>query len=167
MKKLFSLSLVVLAATLLLSACRSVSHSAYLTKSKPVPDGLETLAAPGQKVYIDWFDAQGDLSKDELEDFQRLTKDYTLWNVVDTRKEADFVLRLIENKKWVLGSPSCWITPEILTPGGQLLWRGNMTRGEANEFNGFRATDRCFKKMLKYEMGAVPALEPAIKMNEL
>ena len=168
MKRIFSFSTLVLAVSmLLLSACGSVSHSAYLTKSKPHPEGLAEIAAPGQKVYIDWFDAQGDLSGDELDDFQRLTRDYTYWKVVDNKPDADFVLRLIENKKWVMGSPSCWITPEILTTDGRLLWRGEMTRGEANEFNGFRATDRCFKKMLKGLFVPDPALAPAINVKEL
>jgi hypothetical protein len=168
MKRIVIFTLMALAAaTLLLTGCGSASHTAYFTKSPIQSDGLAQIAAPGQKVYIDWVDAEGGLSSDEPDDLRRLTRDYTRWNVVEKKSDAGFVLRLIQNKRWVLGSPSCWLTPEILTTDGRLLWRGDMTRGEANEFNGFRATDRCYKKMLQNVFLKEPALVPAIKTEEL
>ncbi|MCR5709131.1 MAG: hypothetical protein K6G79_01470 [Bacteroidales bacterium] len=161
------LTTALLSVILMAASCGSANHTSYFTKGQAISDNLAQLAAPGNKVYIEWVDAEGGLKTDEYDDFVRLTKGYTNWTPVDKKSNADFVLRLIQNKRWVLGSPSCWLTPEILTTGGQLVWRGKMTRGEATAFSGYRATDRCFKKMLDKVFLKVPGLAPGVKAQEL
>lgn len=168
MKRILSLPVIAVAAmAFLFSGCGSVNHTPYYTKSQINPDGLAGLVAPGHKVYIDWVDAQGGLKQDEYDDFVRLTKGFTNWDVAESKDKADFVLRLIQNKKFQISSPTCWITPEVLTTDGRLLWRGSLITGGANEFSGFRATDRCFKKMLRYMAEKEPAFAAGIKTDLL
>ncbi len=150
------------ALALLAVSCGSAKQTSYLTPGNPNPQDMASYVASGNNVYIDWVDAEGGLSSNEYKDFVRLTKEYTLWKPVESKADAHFVLRLIQNKRMVLTSPACWLTPEILTPDGRLLWRGEQVRADADLGNGFRATDACFKKMLKKDFLKEPVLVAAL-----
>ncbi|MBR5907291.1 MAG: hypothetical protein IKZ50_02730 [Bacteroidales bacterium] len=164
-RNLFLLIVAFATVVFVISGCGNASHSAYLTKSQINSSGLSELAAPGNKVFIVWENIGS--WDDESGDMKRLTKGYTKWIPVDSKEEADFVLKIFETKRRKVGTPYCWLTPEILTKTGELKWRGQMTKANGTHWNGYRATDHCFRKMLKDVFYKEPALAPSVKIEAL
>jgi len=124
---------------------------------------LGELIAPGKKVYVEVVDTKGTLDfDDEVKDCKQLTDDQFEWKVVDSKDEADFVLQLSMWRKKVIGFPRCYMTPAILLPDGTEVWQGKEVKGDASEFNGFRATVAAywaFVKSVKRNKDFAPAVE--------
>ena len=124
---------------------------------------LEELVAPGKKVYVEVVDVKESLDfDDEVRDVRKLTTEEMDWVVVDNKADADFVLQLSMWRKKVIGFPRCYMTPAILLPDGTQIWEGKEFKGDANEFNGFRATAGAYWAMVK-AFKKEKAFQPAVK----
>jgi len=141
----------------------TVVMMAFLSCWTASAQDLGELIAPGKKVFVEVVDTKGTLDyDDEVKDCKQLTDDQFEWKVVDSKDEADFVLRLSMWRKKVIGFPRCYMTPAILLPDGTEVWEGKEVKGDASEFNGFRATVAAywaFVKSVKRNKDFAPAVE--------
>ena len=141
----------------------AVVMMAFLSCWTASAQDLGELIAPGKKVFVEVVDVKETLElADEIKDCKILTDDQFEWTVVDSKDEADFVLQLSMWRKKLIGFPRCYMTPAILLPDGTQVWEGKEVKGDANEFNGFRATYGAywaFVKSVKKNKDFAPAVE--------
>ena len=118
---------------------------------------LQEVAAEGNKVYVEIVDefagTDNAFPEDEWEDVTNYSVEAGGWELVKTPEEADFILHIDVKKKVVMMSPRTWLTPSILLKDGTVLWKGKTFIGDADVYNGFRATNAALGKMLKKGFG--------------
>lgn len=143
----------------------AVAMMALLSCLTAQAQDLDELIAPGKKVFVEVVDVKETLElADEIKDCKELTADQFDWKVVDTKDEADFVLQLSMWRKKMIGFPRCYMKPAILLPDGTEVWEGKELKGDANEFNGFRATVAAYWAFVK-SVKKDKAFAPAVKDN--
>ena len=111
---------------------------------------LSEVVASGNKVFFQLVnDDEHPIPADEIEDVTRELIAAGAWTSVDTPEEADFILQVESKKRMVFNSPRTWLTPSVLDPSGEVLWKAKTQQADATMFNGFQATNTCIKKVIE------------------
>ena len=112
---------------------------------------LTELIAPGHHVFVKMTDQSGTF--DEKDEFIRdYIKDYTRWVIVETVKEADFILSIdAYSKKTWRSAPAdtYFMTASICRPDETVVWTGEEEWGTANIYSGMNPVRDVSKKLLK------------------
>ena len=113
----------------------------------PANAPLKDLVADGNNVYIEMDDPTN--SFDEKDAFIReYMRQYTKWNLVESKEEADFIL-LVEVHKTESFSRVHSATPSICRPDGTVVWIGRTQRAAPVIQNGFVAVRGVSKDIVK------------------
>ncbi len=123
---------------------------------------LRELVKPGNKVFVVFDDKTGDFDEKAEYIVEFLTQD-ARWKVVESLKEADFVLYVEGHSgrsQHSITSKTYYMTPTVRRKDGTDVWTGETVYDWANLSNGFKAVKsvswrlvRSLRKGLEKELG--------------
>ena len=127
----------------------------------PANAPLKDLVADGNNVYIEMDDPTNSFyEKDAF--IREYMRQYTKWNLVESKEEADFIL-LVEVHKTESFSRVHSATPSICRPDGTVVWKGRTQRAAPVIQNGFLAVRGVSKDLVRE--GLMEDLQYVLRMN--
>ena len=131
-------------------------------KEKATARELLELVNPGNKVFVIFDDKTGDIDEKAQFIVEFLTQD-ARWKVVESLKEADFVLYVEGHSgrsEHSITTKTYYMTPTIRRKDGTDVWTGETVYDWASLANGFKAVKsvswrlvQSLKKGLSKELG--------------
>ncbi len=117
---------------------------------------LKELVAEGNKAYVELVDVKKNIPEAQEAIHNILVgEEWNRWQLVDSKEEADFILKVSVEKKGVnllsLASDGARVRviAEVSDLNGKRLWKSKRYQGNASIFTGFSALDDAMRKLVR------------------